>query len=94
METTPYFLSAYMAAVKHGFQGTEKEWLEQVESGSAPDELRQMYEEARLAFGVSMPREREEQAQASRGDFLSRVLFYGSAAVLGILLRLIIKSML
>lgn len=71
----PYIPTAYKNAVAGGFRGTEKEWIES------------MYEECREMMGIFPPEETAEQEDTD----LPRILFYSSAAVIGILLRVIIK---
>lgn len=82
----PYILTAYGNAVAEGFRGTEKEWLKSMSQQDVPP-IHQMYEECREMVGIFPPEEPVEQEDMS----LLRILLYGSAAVIGILLRVIIK---
>lgn len=60
-----------------------------------PENTHEMYEEVRALFGLSASREGlqgEPQKEDWSESLLGRALFYGSAAVIGILLRLLIVS--
>ena len=58
---------------------------------------RQMYEECRESIGIGVSKLPEKPEVACRdekikGDLKKRALYYGSAAVIGILIRILIKG--